>query len=241
MSLRSRTSDSLPTGPQPDAPLAHWRRNVRLVTALVLALLAAILLFGYLLHMSSQANHDKAQALRQRDRALSQVQAFKVERDKLIHAAAAAPKGSPKQSQIIGELQQTTAVSPLVGSPGSPGSPGMTGAQGPTGLSGIAGLTGGTGALGPPGGKGDKGGKGDTGGVGPQSTPKDGTNGTNGTDGTNGTNGINGTNGTNGQPPARFGFTTADGTTYDCTPSNAHGDYACAAQTPPPSPVAALR
>ena len=151
MNLFSRTSSNLPAGPQPDAPLAHWRRNVRLVTVLVLALLAAILLFGYLLNTSSKANHDKAKALRERDTALAQVQGFKVERDKLIHAAAAAPKGSAKQTAIIGQLQRTTVVSPLVGAPGTNGAPGAAGPQGLAGLAGIAGLTGPTGAQGPPG------------------------------------------------------------------------------------------
>ena len=236
MSLRS--SSSLPTGPQPDAPLAHWKRNVRLVTALVLGLLAAILLFGYLLHMSSQANHDKAQALRQRNAALSQVQSFKVERDKLIHAAAAAPKGSAKQTAIIGQLQQTTGQSPQVGAPGAQGNPG------PTGLTGL------------PGPQGPQGPKGDTGGPGEHGIL--GANGQNGADGAPGKNGVDGAAGkdgapgptgpsgapgpagTNGQPPASFTFTTADGITYDCTPSNAHGDYACTAR-PVPSPAALRR
>lgn len=236
MSLRS--SSSLPTGPQPDAPLAHWKRNVRLVTALVLGLLAAILLFGYLLHMSSQANHDKAQALRQRNAALSQVQSFKVERDKLIHAAAAAPKGSAKQTAIIGQLQQTTGQSPQVGAPGAQGNPG------PTGLTGL------------PGPQGPQGPKGDTGGPGEHGIL--GANGQNGADGAPGKNGVDGAAGkdgapgptgpsgapgpagTNGQPPASFTFTTADGITYDCTPSNAHGDYACTAR-PAPSPAALRR
>ena len=239
MSLRS--SSSLPTGPQPDAPLAHWKRNVRLVTALVLGLLAAILLFGYLLHMSSQANHDKAQALRQRNAALTQVQSFKVERDKLIHAAAAAPKGSAKQTAIIGQLQQTTGQSPQVGAPGAQGNPGATGLTGLTGLPGPQGPQGPKGDIGGPGEHGILGANGQNGADGaPGKNGVDGTNGKDGAPGPVGPSGAPGPAGTNGQPPASFTFTTADGITYDCTPSNAHGDYACTAR-PAPSPAALRR
>lgn len=216
-------------------PMRYWRRNTWLIGILVGLLLTAVLALAYLAVQVIRKSDALQQSNRAKNVAISQLKALRTERDGLIKAAAAAPDGSSRQAAILSQLEQTTSRV-LPGVPGAAGIAGSNGANGLNGLPGLTGLSGRDGRAGQPGQMGAVGNEGPPGPAGPSGAS--GATGATGPEGQPGPAGPQGSPGPQGDRPRSFTFTSSDGTTYDCRPSNDDGDYACTPRSQPvPSPV----
>ena len=217
-------------------PMRGWRRNRWLIGGLILFLLGCIFLIAWLLRANGIENDRTLHANGQLKIALTQADQLRAERDDLIKRAGALKPGSPAQTQVLKQLQSTTGQPASNGINGAQGLPGANGAPGLNGLNGVAGVNGTNGVTGPAGATGGVGGPGAAGSTGSTGLAgSTGANGVQGDPGPTGATGPGGPTGATGAEPSAFTFTTADGTTYDCTPDGGGGGhYTC---TPQPATI----